>query len=99
MERQEIEEMVKAVNGRRRSRIIGKHEIDNFLELMAEHADDLTTRIRVYSRDGFVANSYKYAAPISYLEATRNEAGEWNVRADKCDAKKSWGNGSTTVVR
>jgi hypothetical protein len=53
--------------------------------------------IRVYSGDGFVSKSYKYWAPIDYVERGYDD-GKKYFRIGQTDAKRSMGNGSLTTI-
>jgi hypothetical protein len=99
MDTMQLVEMAKAVNGRARSRTIGQKEAQTILDLVAAHQNspELHT-IRVYSSDGFVANSYNFRADVRYFEATRNEQGEFVVRTGSCDAHRSGGSGALITV-
>lgn len=92
----DLMDMAKKVNGRARSRTIGESEAKEMLKLVA-NADDNVRTIRVYSRDGFVPNSYKYRCEIRYFEATRKD-GKLVIGASYGDAKRSHGNGSLVTV-
>ena len=92
----DLMDMAKAVNGRARSRTIGEGEAKEVMELVA-NADDATHTIRVYSREGFVPNSYKYRCEIRYFEATRKE-GKLVIGASYGDAKRSHANGALATV-
>ena len=92
----DLMEMAKSANGRARTRTIGKSEAQEILDLVAS-ADDKVNTIRVYSRDGFVANSYKYRADIRYFEATRKD-GKLVIGASYGDAKRSHGNGALVTI-
>ena len=93
----ELREMAKCVNGRNRRRTIGKAEAETMLSLV-KSADDKAHTIRVYSSEGFVPNSYKWPARIAYFEARRQEAGNWRIIADSCDAKRPYGNAPLITV-
>ena len=93
----ELLEMAAKVNGRARNRIIGKVEAEILMDTVASAPEKAHT-IRVYSRDGFVPNSYKYRAEIRYFEATRTDSGEWKYTASYCDAKRSHGNGALVTI-
>ena len=94
---EQLQDEVKKVNGRRRTRILDSRDIEKFIELVSNASDDTHT-IRLYSPDGFVANSYKYWAEISYLQADRQEDGTFNVYASTCDAKRSNAAGSLITI-
>lgn len=92
----ELLEMAKVANGRAKNRTIGKAEAEILLEKIATAKDDAHT-IRVYSRQGFVANSYKWRAKICYFEANKVD-GQWSIIATSGDAKRSYGNGALVTV-
>jgi hypothetical protein len=89
-------EKAKKVNGRARTRTIGKAEAQEIIELVA-NADESIHTIRVYSRDGFVPNSYKYRCDIRYFEAIRKSDG-FVIRASYGDAKRSHGQGALVTI-
>jgi hypothetical protein len=66
-EKELIENQAEMMKGKRRNSYISKKEIEKM-----ESLDRKTTlkgkTIRVYSLDGFVPNSYKYFAPIDFIE-------------------------------
>lgn len=90
-------EMAAVVNGRRRRRILDESDAAKLLQFMADAPEDTRT-IRVYSSEGFVANSYRSAAPISYFFARKDGNGEWIVNANVTDAKRSYGRGALVTV-
>lgn len=92
----ELMEMAKRVNGRARARTIGRDEAQEIIDLVAK-ADETVNTIRVYSREGFVPNSYKYRCDIRYFEANRKE-GKLVIGASYGDAKRSHGNGALVTV-
>jgi len=99
MDTMQLVEMAKSVNGRARSRILGQKEAQTILDLVAEHnATPTIHTIRVYSRDGFVANSYNYRAETRYFEATRNPEGHFVVRVGACDAHRAHGSGALVTI-
>jgi len=87
----EILQAAKTIEGKRRQRTLTESDAADFLQLAAENPG---CRVRVYSAQGFVSNSYKYRAPITYVE--READGIVIVR--ETDAKRSNGTGSTRVV-
>ena len=96
---EELVEMAKVANGRRRNRIVGKAEAKRFVELLAEVENDPDARqIRVYSRGGFVANSYNFRAVISVFVAERDAEGKWVVGCRTVDAKRGHGQGALETV-
>lgn len=93
----DLQEMVAQANGRRKNRILSPRDVERFVSLVNSATPEQHT-IRVYSSGGFVANSYKFRAEISYLQATKNEAGEFKVVAKTADAHKSYGAGSLVTI-
>lgn len=93
----DLMEMAAKVNGRAKQRTIGMVEAETMLQEIRSAGDNVNT-IRVYSRDGFVPNSYKYRVVICYFEAYRNEDGSFNVIASQSDAKRSRGQGALVTV-
>lgn len=97
---EEIQKSIDNANGRRRTRLLDAADIGIFFETLNEVGDDPKVHtVRRYSGEGFVPNSYKYRADISYLEANRDaETGEWRIGANTADAKRSRGNGALTTI-
>lgn len=94
----DLTDKVAKANGTRKTRILRQSDIESFVDLVNEATPEQHT-IRVYSSDGFVPNSYKYRADISYLQATRNaETGEFHIGAGTTDAKRSNGSGSHITI-
>lgn len=93
----DLQEKVQKANGTRKARILRPADVAQFVELVNNATPEQHT-IRVYSSDGFVPNSYKYRADISYLQATRLESGEFQIGAGTVDAKRSHGNGSLVTI-
>lgn len=100
MDANTIFELAKAKNGKRRNRIITMRECVELVELMSAHQNNADTHtIRVYPRDGFVANSYNYRADVTYIEATRDtETGEFIVHSATANAHRSHGSAATTTI-
>jgi len=99
MDTMQLVEMAKAVNGRARTRILGQTEAQTILDLVAQHNETNTVQtIRVYSRDGFVANSYNYRSETRYFEATRNAEGQLVVGVGACDAHRAHGCGALITI-
>lgn len=96
----DLQEKVSKANSTSKARILRPADVAQFVELVNEKENDATVQtIRVYSSDGFVPNSYKYRADISYLQATRNaETGKFEVGAGTVDAKRSRGNGALVTI-
>jgi hypothetical protein len=91
---------IKTAQGRARNRILAEYDVDNFLAVLDEHRDNpATNTIRVYPQsDPFVARSYKYAAFVFCLCASRRETGEWNVTVRKVDAHRAHGQASKITI-
>lgn len=95
----EVQNKVKAINGKRRTRTLSDSDIAIFYAKLNEMAgDEKVHTVCVYSSDGFVANSYRYPAPISVIEANRNETGDFNISVFTVDAKRSHGIGALVTV-
>ena len=92
----EIQKSIDNANGRRRNRTLDAKDVEIFFSILNEVAETAHT-VRRYSGDGFVPNSYKYRAEISYIEANKID-NEWHIAASTCDAKRSYGNGSLTTI-
>jgi hypothetical protein len=97
-ERAQIEKRAADLTGRRQSRYISKPEIDKMAAL--DRKKTLAgKRIRVYSFDGFVPNSYKYRADIDYIERYYDpETGKKIFTVSQTGASRSHGNGSLVTV-
>lgn len=96
---QEIKNQVKAANGKRKARILDECDVNCFFEKLNELANNETVHtIRVYAGQGFVPNSYKYRADISYMEAQRNSDGDFDIIVTTTDAKRSYGNGAVVTI-
>lgn len=80
-----------------RKRIITQGDLALFLEL-CEREDLAGKSIRVYSSDGFVANSYKWRARIHYLHREVSESGEVSYHFGSTDAHRSRGAGALVTV-
>ena len=96
----EIQKSVAKANGRRKSRTLGKADVEIFFDTLNANSNDPKVNIiRRYSGEGFIPNNYKWAAEISFLQATRDaETGQWNIAAHTTDAKRSHGNGALTTI-
>lgn len=95
----DLEKSVSKANGKRRTRVLNQGDVDRFVELVNENANNPQIRtIRVYSSQGFVPNSYKYRADISCLEATRQENGEFKCGALTVNAKRPHGSGALVTI-
>lgn len=95
-----LEELVKSANGRRRNRIITASDIARFNEIFDANKDDPEVHsIRVYPADGaFVANSYDYCAEVTCIVAERDREGGWIVNAKTVDAHRSHGSAATATI-
>lgn len=94
----EILKLAQKQNGKRRTRVIDQHEVDQFVKLLRKHRQNPETHtIRVYA-DGFVPNSYKYRAEMTRLTAMRTAPDCWTIAAETVDAKRSYGEGSTVTL-
>jgi hypothetical protein len=57
-------------------------------------------RVRVYSKAGFVPNSYRHECRIQYVEATRDPVtGEWKFSIGWTGAQRKQGAGTRVVVQ
>ena len=99
MKKKEIDKLIKAakeMKGRRQRRFIDVGEINIMAKLDRKRSLNGKT-IRVYSNDGFVANSYKYRADIDAIERTYiNNKKTFNIV--QVGAKRSHGKGSLVTV-
>lgn len=86
----------KRIEGRARNRVIYNSDIEKLLAAIDAHPD--CHQARRYSRDGFVANSYKYAAEITCAHATRMDDGSYMISVKRVGAKRSYGAGNLTTV-
>lgn len=81
---------------RRKRRTLTTSDVDR-AEALAESA---RTYVRVYSRDGFVPNAYKYRAEIQYVQGMRASPGEpWAWSVSWTGAHRSYGAGMLEVTR
>lgn len=82
-----------------RQRKIGEREMVDLENAVTESADNPAVKtIRVYSYQGFVPNAYKYRCQIAYIEAVRQENGEFKFYGGQTDAKRSRGNGALLTI-
>jgi hypothetical protein len=57
-------------------------------------------RVRVYSKQGFVPNSYRHECRIQYIEATRDpQSGDWKFSVGWTGAQRKQGAGTRVVVQ
>ena len=94
---EQVVALAKDVNGRARKRIVGETEAQKILDILAD-ADADVTNVRVYSRHGFVANSYRYPATIRYFYAQRRDDGTFVIGADETRAQRAYGAGALVTV-
>jgi len=76
-------------------RAVGENEIIDaidFSKVAKKH-------VRIYSRDGFVPNSYKYACWIQAVDGNKRPDGEWEFRLMWTGAQRSHGAGKLQVVQ
>lgn len=93
----QLKSAAKQANGRRRTRKLYDGDINDLLDAIDENPSK--SRVRSYSRDGFVANSYDYPASIVYCEGNRGENGAWSLYVAEAGAKRSRGEGSLLVIQ
>jgi hypothetical protein len=95
-----ISDAIKNANGTRRQRTVGDREAADLQNMLTDFGHDPQIHtIRVYSRQGFVANAYKYRADISVLEARRNkETNQFEFYGFHVDAKRPHGSGSLITI-
>jgi len=99
MTKKEINKMIKAakeMKGKRRNRFIDESEINIMAKLDRKRSLNGKT-IRVYSKDGFVANSYKYRADIDAIERTYID-NKKVFAVIQVGAKRSHGGGALVTV-
>lgn len=87
----------KRVNGRKRVRFLRSTDVKDLFD--AIDANPNKKRVRSYSADGFVANSYDYPAEIVYCEGTKQEDGAWHIVVAETGAKRPRGEGSLLVIQ
>lgn len=83
--------------GRRKVRTLSQGDVSRFIELLRKHRQS-ANRIRVYSADGFVPNSYTYRADIDYIEGHKDDAGVWHVHISSTGAQRPRGRGALATV-
>jgi hypothetical protein len=95
-EKEMLKKQAENLKGKRQTRYISDKEIEKMAELDRKRNLKGKT-IRVYSFDGFVANSYKYPSYIDYIERTcENEKKKFRV--NQTGASRSYGTGSLITV-
>ena len=95
-EKNKLLEAATALKGHRRSRYISTPEIERMAEIDRKRSLN-GKRIRVYSLDGFVSNSYKYPAYIDYVERNYIE-GKKVFHVGQTGASRSYGGGALVTV-
>jgi hypothetical protein len=74
-------------------------DADDVAECIAATAN-AKSRVRVYSKQGFVPNSYRHECRIQYVEAVRDPAtGGWRFTVGWTGAQRKQGAGTRVVVR
>lgn len=93
---QQLRSLFKQVPAQTKStaRALQREDIRTAIRKIAE----AKRRVRVYSREGFVPNSYRYTCRIQYVEAVKTGDG-WRVYTGWTGAQRSGANGSLVVVQ
>ncbi len=100
MRKKEYQQLVKKaeeLKGRRKKRFISELEIDK-MRILDRKLSLKGKRIRIYSFDGFVANSYKYKADIDYIERQYDSDGNKKIIIGQTSAKRPFGNAPLIAV-
>jgi hypothetical protein len=96
-DQQKLFEAAVKLQGRRKRRYISGQEI--LIMARLDRKRSLAgKRIRVYSWDGFVPNSYKYPATIDYIERWYDDDGNKHFGVFQTGASRSGGNGAQVTV-
>ena len=93
MTKKEIQEMIKraaTLKGLRRNRYLTENEITTMATLDRKKSL-IGKTIRIYSNDGFVANSYKYRADIDYIERYYDDKGIKHFIVSQTRAQRAHG--------
>ena len=86
----DIMNMAKEIEGRRRVRTLTEADAEKAIEIMESC---LYKSFAVYANGGdFVSNSYRYRAPMSVINGTLTDNG-WKVNVGTTDAKRGNGRG------
>ena len=86
-----------SLRGKRRNRFLSSTEVNHMRDL--DRKSSLNgKKIRIYSDDGFVPNSYKYNARIDYIERWYDENGKKHFSVGQTGASRSHGNGALCTV-
>lgn len=88
----EIMEKAARVEGKSRRRTLSKRDAEDFVRLCINNP---RARVRVYSSDGFVPNSYTQKAEITYVERTF----DGDIVVSRASAKRPFGCGETQIVQ
>ena len=75
-------------------RKVGEQEIKTLIKTLKK----AKKRVRIYSSEGFVPNSYKWPCRIEYIEAIIS-AGEWHLKKGHTSAQRSYGQGNLLVIQ
>lgn len=95
----QIEQAIQDANGKLKQRKVTADDGRLMESMIAQYQDDQKVHtIRIYSSQGFVPNSYKWACKIAVIEAHRQEDGTFRVGGGQVDAKRSHGQGSLITV-
>lgn len=89
--------LAETANEGRKVRTVGRSEVRKLINAIDQNPK--AKRIRQYSADGFVANSYFGKAEIVYVEANKNEDGSFDCLVSVAGAKRPHGAGSLTVIQ
>lgn len=84
------------IEGKARVRVLRAPDYADFLHLCRTYPN--AKRIRVYSSDGFVPNSYPGKTVITCLERTVNELGEYDYVVKRVSALRPHGIGKLRVI-
>lgn len=92
-------ELANDVNGRARTRLLGRDSAEMLLRLIEEKAPapEVTT-IRVYATNAWVAGSYRGVARARFFEARRNAEGGFDIVAADVDGHRSYGISARVTV-
>lgn len=100
MNKREKEKLIaeaEVARGKRTGRYVDIREIKTMAKLDRKHLLKGKT-IRVYSEEGFVPNSYKYASRIDFVERDYDANGKKRFYVGSTSANRSGGNGALITV-
>lgn len=84
--------------GKKTRRAVTDFEVNDLLTAIEQNPDAL--RVRVYSRAGFVPNSYIWRCEIQCVEATRSDGAVWwTVKLHGGSALRHGGSGPHVLIR